>query len=62
MTLGGPKGFLLKNHEKKIHIFRSLLTIEERLYRQTNLLASWGASSEGRKFIILSSAQMHAHI
>ena len=31
MTLGGPKGFLLKNREKKIHIFRSLLTIEERL-------------------------------
>ena len=31
MTLGGPKRFQSKNREKKIHIFRSLLTIGERL-------------------------------
>ncbi len=32
MTIGGPKKFLVKNHEKKFHIFMSLLTIEERLF------------------------------
>ena len=31
MTLGGPKRFLLKNCDKKNHIFSSLLTIGERL-------------------------------
>ena len=32
MTLDGPKRFLLKNREKKIHLFRSCMTIRERLY------------------------------
>ena len=32
ITLGGPKRFQSKNREKKIHIFRSLLTIGERLF------------------------------
>ena len=40
MTLGGPKRFQSKNREKKIHIFRSLLTIGERLRWKPNAKAS----------------------
>ena len=38
MTLGGPKRFLLKNREKKILIFMSCMTIEERLKYQIDLI------------------------
>ena len=56
MTLGGPKRFQSKNRGKKIHIFRSLLTIGERLTASASVILM---RSSIKSFSQMAAAQFH---